>query len=338
MWEAIKYVGSSFTLIAFISAVASITYRYYILRTERLIKTAPEAERASLVQDALEFFRVDTANLSQSQQYDIALEQIRSKGRRFQLSALVIIILAIVAASITGFAIFENSRGVAIDQSLPSLRFAGVDTGRPVGPAVAEPSGSSVQLFENGWMVAQFEQDMLFAIAFDANGSLKWFKTSEDGFVKGLPIAGDGNAYDRLLILGFRWYYFRSTSEALRKALGKPITRETRAWLQFQDWSNGELIYGMPSTVPDYQMGQFQVLAGAFLTGAQSQQSGAGEYQKITAGSLKGDPEYCSVNWYPANEDRSLPTELKSLITEGKCNSARGMDVFTSPHSAVILK
>jgi VHL beta domain len=120
MWEAIKYVGSGFTLIAFLFAVGSIMYRQYIMREEKLIKTAPEEQRPILVKDALEFFGVDTAQLTQSQQYDIALEQIRARGKRFQISATVIVVVTIVAAGTTAYAIYENlpkPRPVAVNCS-----------------------------------------------------------------------------------------------------------------------------------------------------------------------------------------------------------------------------
>lgn len=108
MWEAIKYVGSGFTLIAFLFAVGSIMYRQYIMREEKLIRTVPEGQRAALVKDALEFFGVDTAQLTQSQQYDIALEQIRSRGKRFQTGVTVIVAVTIIAAGTTAYAIYEN--------------------------------------------------------------------------------------------------------------------------------------------------------------------------------------------------------------------------------------
>ena len=55
MWEAINYVSSGFTLVAFIVAVGAWVYTSKIRERERLLKTAPENERTLLVQNASEY-------------------------------------------------------------------------------------------------------------------------------------------------------------------------------------------------------------------------------------------------------------------------------------------
>src|SRR5713101_5416592 len=109
MWEAIKYVGSGLTLVAFAIAVTAAVYRWRLRREERLIKTAPEDQRGELVRNALEFFEVHTPNLTKDQQYKIALEQIQQRARRFTISAIVIIVISLIAASITAYGSGETS-------------------------------------------------------------------------------------------------------------------------------------------------------------------------------------------------------------------------------------
>lgn len=102
-WEAIKYVSSGVTLLAFIAAIVFAIYRRSLLSRERLIELAPAAERARLVKSTLhEFFDVDTNSLSEDHAYQLALEQIHARSRRYLINAVVVL------------AIFAGSAAVAI--------------------------------------------------------------------------------------------------------------------------------------------------------------------------------------------------------------------------------
>lgn len=103
-WNAITYVSSGLTLIAFVTACGVWIYRRHILGTERRIQLAPEAERAVLVEQTLEFFRVDTSRLSRQQQYEIALRQIDARAAKFRLTAILIFALAIITAMVALYA------------------------------------------------------------------------------------------------------------------------------------------------------------------------------------------------------------------------------------------
>jgi hypothetical protein len=105
MWTAIKYVGSGLTLVAFLCALAAWLYRSYLLRRERLIKSVPEAKRAALVERTLVLFNIDTRKLLPEQQYNLALEQIRDRAKRFRVTAGVIVVIALIAAVLTFVAI-----------------------------------------------------------------------------------------------------------------------------------------------------------------------------------------------------------------------------------------
>ena len=110
MWNAIPYVTSGITLIAFIAAIVAWMYKSKLDERERLIRTAPEGDRGPLVRNALEFLNVETAGLGKEQQYKIALEQIQARGQRFKISAAVICFLAIIGAGITIYAIALHGR------------------------------------------------------------------------------------------------------------------------------------------------------------------------------------------------------------------------------------
>src|SRR6266700_5775119 len=106
MWEAIAYVTSGVTLAAFLAASAAWLYRNKIVQQERLIRTAPESDRAALVDRALEFFKVNTEKLTREQQFELAVKQIHARASRFRISAIVVTVIALLAATVVLFAIY----------------------------------------------------------------------------------------------------------------------------------------------------------------------------------------------------------------------------------------
>lgn len=101
-WEAIKYVSSGITLLAFIAAVVLAIYRRTLLSRERLIELAPPDKRAQLVKSTLqEFFDVNTDKLSEKHAYDLAIEQIRARSRRYVINALIVLTILLCSAGVT---------------------------------------------------------------------------------------------------------------------------------------------------------------------------------------------------------------------------------------------
>jgi Pentapeptide repeats (9 copies)/Pentapeptide repeats (8 copies) len=111
MWTAITYVSGGLTLIAFIVAVAASLYRQKILQKQKLILTAAEEDRQSLVMAALEFFNVDPAALTKQQQFDLAMQQIKARATRFLISSIVVTLIAILGVPLTAFAIWYERGG-----------------------------------------------------------------------------------------------------------------------------------------------------------------------------------------------------------------------------------
>src|SRR5918911_1154592 len=135
-WEAIKYVSSGITLVAFIIAIAAWIYRTKILERERTIRLAPENERRVLVERTLEFFSIDTAGLSRQQKYNLAIKQIQARAARFRLVAFVIIIIAFLT---TGVSIFAIWRVPESPKPKPDL----IPTSTPIPTPIPTPSDSS---------------------------------------------------------------------------------------------------------------------------------------------------------------------------------------------------
>lgn len=105
MWEAIGFVSSGVTLVAFLAAVVAWSYKSKADERERLIRTAKPEQRADLVRNALEFFHVDTTELTREQQYNLAIEQIRARAQRFKFLAALVCFLSVVAATVALYAI-----------------------------------------------------------------------------------------------------------------------------------------------------------------------------------------------------------------------------------------
>jgi hypothetical protein len=98
LWEAIKYVTSGLTLVAFAIAVAAWLYTKSWRNKERLIRLAPETKRKELIGKTLEFFDIDTRRLTPERQYDLAKEQIERRAQRTKLIASSVGFLAFLIA------------------------------------------------------------------------------------------------------------------------------------------------------------------------------------------------------------------------------------------------
>ncbi|HET7230418.1 MAG TPA: hypothetical protein VFJ16_10480 [Longimicrobium sp.] len=72
-----------------------------MLAREREIALAPESERARLLEREVEFFDVDTANLTRQQRYDLAVRQIAARAQRFRIIAIVVSLITITAGMVT---------------------------------------------------------------------------------------------------------------------------------------------------------------------------------------------------------------------------------------------
>lgn len=104
-WFEIQYVTSGFTLCAFIVAIIAWILKKSTQEQRLRIESARPEDRASLVSQTLEFFNVDTAKLTKEQQYDIALKQIAARVERFRIIASVVVVLALIGASVSGYSI-----------------------------------------------------------------------------------------------------------------------------------------------------------------------------------------------------------------------------------------
>ena len=117
MWEAFPRVETGIALLAFAVAVFALIHRNHILSDERRIRSAPEGERAALVARHLEFFNVDTTQLTREQATAIAIRQIDARAKRFLVVAWVVMFVFFVMAAVAFYSIARQVNEVPLDGS-----------------------------------------------------------------------------------------------------------------------------------------------------------------------------------------------------------------------------
>jgi len=156
--------------------------------------------------------------------------------------------------------------------------------------------GGGVELFEHGWMLVEFEpdRDNFYAIAQNPTGSINWFRTNS-AWLDGNETPCPGVPNEELLRWGFRWWY--CTNERIREQRGRPVTKETTFWPQFQLWTEGLLVVGVPTDPAGISTGKFNTLANIFLTRAEEHDSGPGQFNTVNAYNFNCKV-YCNAVWY----------------------------------------
>jgi hypothetical protein len=114
-WAAIGYVTTGLTLCAFVVAVIAGAYKKYNQEQRLRIESALPQDRADLVSRTLEGLNIDVGNLSKEQQYDIAVRHFSMRIERFRIMASVVVILALISASLAGYSIFETAHAKQVD-------------------------------------------------------------------------------------------------------------------------------------------------------------------------------------------------------------------------------
>jgi hypothetical protein len=106
-WQAIQYVGSGLSLVAFISAVGLFAYSAYLRSRTRIIQSLPAKDRIDEITTTAAAFRVDTSKLTRQQLEEVILAQIFQRGRRDLLLGIVAVIFAIILGGISILAILH---------------------------------------------------------------------------------------------------------------------------------------------------------------------------------------------------------------------------------------
>jgi endonuclease/exonuclease/phosphatase family metal-dependent hydrolase len=132
MWNAIQFVAGGSTLIAFIVAAAAAVYRRRLRHEESLVQSAPESERGRVLLARYSAFDIDTDKLTKQQRYNLAISQIRGRADRYKIAAIIIALLGLLLAVVTGFAIAKGSQREILEERVKSrdLLLAEIRTAR----------------------------------------------------------------------------------------------------------------------------------------------------------------------------------------------------------------
>lgn len=205
----------------------------------------------------------------------------------------------------------------------------------PTSLCKAEVRGTAIQLFEKGWLVSRFETGERIAVIKRGTGEVAWRKVPSAGFTKGVKVACEGVERENLVQLGFRWWYCSEGEEELRRELGPPLAKETRAWLEYQDWAEGQFIYGLPATLQGIETKHFQILTGVML---ENYEMSKGAGRMFSYSNANPSPSaYCTAKWYPAQANLQR-TEMHANIAKGKdCPNAVDAEYYIRPRPTCSL-
>jgi len=97
---AVQAVTTPLTLVAFALAVFFSAYKIWLGHRRKVIASLPATDRAEVVAKTLRLFHIDTTRLSRTQQYDLALEQIRAREKRFALMVVLAVPFTVTFAAV----------------------------------------------------------------------------------------------------------------------------------------------------------------------------------------------------------------------------------------------
>jgi hypothetical protein len=246
---------------------------------------------------------------------------------------------------LTSFLKWQRGNVVSDDRNdMQYDRLLDIVSGARKSACAADRSGSNVQLFENGWLLIRFGTQIIYAIVrTEDNAKIRWMSQRDDSRLRRASCTGVQN--EQLLQYGFRYLYCNSTEPDLRAALGKPLTGEIGAWVQYQDWSRGLLAYGLPGS--DAVRGQaiqgtivreaFTQLVGVFMDNDDvAKEQGWKVGKKVEFTFHNGEPSnvYCTALWYPAYSDKPIPDDLRD---RRDCDSKVDGKMYTKAHDKCLI-
>ena len=94
--ETIKDIDTPIMLVSLIVIMVSGIILVFISDKEKLIKQSPSKERSKLIEKTINTINLDTDNLTKEQKYNLAIELITKKHKKYQLIAITAIVLSII--------------------------------------------------------------------------------------------------------------------------------------------------------------------------------------------------------------------------------------------------
>lgn len=106
IFEVAGQIAEPLALVAFVCALAAYAYRYWLVERRKVIETAPEGERAQVIEHTIRgFSTVSLDNLTRQQRVDLATKLIEERKFKMQLlsgSALAFSIILVALVWLVG--------------------------------------------------------------------------------------------------------------------------------------------------------------------------------------------------------------------------------------------
>lgn len=120
MFDALKYVTTPLTLIAFLSIVLFYYLRDRNKKQVDLLKSGDEGKKSETLQILLDRYQIDSSNLSPQQKYQLIMEQVRRRDSKFKWAIGASIVLGIVG-SIIFFMVNATNRLTDLGKNNPGF-------------------------------------------------------------------------------------------------------------------------------------------------------------------------------------------------------------------------
>jgi hypothetical protein len=100
MFDALKYVTTPLTLIAFLSIILFYYLRDRNKKQVEMLRSGDEGKKNETLEILLDRYQIDSSNLTPQQKYQLILEQVRRRDSKFKWAIGASIVLGIVGAII----------------------------------------------------------------------------------------------------------------------------------------------------------------------------------------------------------------------------------------------
>src|SRR5687767_5081309 len=125
MFEAIRYVTSWLSLIAFVAAVIGVVVRQYWVHRQRTLEAIPEKDRAAYALAVLDRFSLNTEGLTREQRFVLARDLLKQRAERFNKIVMAFVLFLVIGLAVLAVAVIapklraeEPAIGTLLD-SLP---------------------------------------------------------------------------------------------------------------------------------------------------------------------------------------------------------------------------
>ena len=109
MWHVVPQITTGLSLVALIAALTLYAYRSKLKHRRDVINTLPRQQRAEVITKELNTFGVDAKNLTNEQQYNLAIRQLDLRAQKSAIGAIIAAVAMLVFGGVAIFAISTSA-------------------------------------------------------------------------------------------------------------------------------------------------------------------------------------------------------------------------------------